>query len=86
MLLDAFKGDSQAAIVISNDSDLKEPIELAQTELGLVVGVLNPHPSNRRSYALRPTFFKQIRASALKRSQFPPTLTDVNGQISKPPT
>jgi hypothetical protein len=31
------------------------------------------------------TFFKQIRESALRQSQFPATLTDATGVIHKPP-
>jgi hypothetical protein len=64
LLLDAFKRDCNVAVVISNDSDLKLPIEVAQNELGIRVGVVNPHPPARRSRALQPTFFKQIRGSA----------------------
>jgi uncharacterized LabA/DUF88 family protein len=70
LLLDAFKKDCQAAVVISNDSDLKEPITVAQRELGLIVGI-NPHPPQRRSRALQPTFFKQIRESAVRHASFP---------------
>jgi hypothetical protein len=70
--------------VISNDSDLKLPIEVAQHELGLRVGVVNPHPPSRRSRALQPTFFKQIRSSALAACQFPPALADTRGEIRKP--
>jgi uncharacterized LabA/DUF88 family protein len=84
LLLDAFKRDCQVAVVISNDSDLKEPIAVAQRELGLTVGVVNPHPPGRRSRALRPTFFKQIRQSTLRTCQFPPVLTDANGKIRRP--
>lgn len=84
LLLDGFKKDCTAAVVISNDSDLKVPIELAQSELGLKVGVINPHPPNRRSRALKPTFFKQLRRSALVACQFPATLHDSQGQITKP--
>src|SRR5205823_1916940 len=54
LLLDAFKEDCDVAVVISNDSDLKLPIEVAQRELGLSVGVVNPHPPPRRSRALQP--------------------------------
>jgi hypothetical protein len=71
LLLDAVKQDCQAAVVISNDSDLKEPIAVAQRELGLIVGVINPHPPQRRSRALQPTFDKPIRGSALRTCQFP---------------
>jgi uncharacterized LabA/DUF88 family protein len=84
MLLDAFKHDCDVAVVISNDSDLKLPIEVVQQELGLRVGVVNPHPPSRRSRALQPTFFKQIRASALAASQFQPGLSDARGEIRKP--
>lgn len=84
LLLDAFKGDCEVAVVISNDSDLKLPIEVAQAELGLQVGVVNPHPPGRRSRALQPTFFKQIRPSALAACQFPPVLRDGRGEIRKP--
>jgi uncharacterized LabA/DUF88 family protein len=84
LLLDAFKGECEVAVVVSNDSDLKLPIEVAQDELGLRVGVVNPHPPARRSRALQPTFFKQIRSSALAACQFPPVLTDARGEIRKP--
>jgi hypothetical protein len=84
LLLDTFKRDCEVAVVISNDSDLKLPIEVAQSELGIIVGVLNPHPPARRSRALQPTFFKQIRPSALGACQFPPVLTDARGEIRKP--
>jgi hypothetical protein len=75
-LLDAFQGDCEVTVVLSNDSDLKLPIEVARNELGIEVGVVNPHPPAGRSRALRPTFFKQLRASALAACQFPPVLTD----------
>lgn len=84
LLLDAFRRECNVAVVISNDSDLKLPIEVAQTELGLRIGVVNPHPPARRSRALRPTFFKQIRASSLAPCQFPPVLRDGKGEIRKP--
>ena len=70
LLLDGFRSDCEATVVISNDSDLKVPIELARAELGLVVGVVNPHPPARRSRALQPTFWRQVRARQLQRSQF----------------
>ncbi|MDP9296565.1 MAG: NYN domain-containing protein, partial [Actinomycetota bacterium] len=62
MLLDAHNGDCDVAVVISNDSDLKEPVALAQSDMGLKVGVVNPHPAVKRSLDLTPTFFKQLRA------------------------
>jgi NYN domain len=85
LLLDGFRGDYEAAVVISNDSDLKVPIELVQAELGLVVGVINPHPPARRSRALQPTFWRQVRGPHLRSSQFPPILADARGMIRRPP-
>jgi uncharacterized LabA/DUF88 family protein len=84
LLLDAFQKDCEVAVVISNDADLKEPIALAQSELGIKVGVVNPHPPRKRSRDLRPTFFKQIRESALCASQFPVSMRDSQGEIRKP--
>jgi uncharacterized LabA/DUF88 family protein len=43
LLLDGFNKDYEAAVVVSNDSDLTEPIRLVRHELKLVVGILNPH-------------------------------------------
>ena len=84
LLLDAFQRNCEVAVVISNDSDLKLPIEIAQSELGIRVGVVNPHPPARRSRALQPTFFKQLRASTLGTCQFPSVLKDTKGAIRKP--
>jgi NYN domain-containing protein len=87
LLADAFRHDADAFVIISNDSDLTEPMRIVRHELGLVVGLVNPHPAKRRSHALlscKPTFFKQIRPGILANSQFPAQLTDRAGTISKP--
>jgi uncharacterized LabA/DUF88 family protein len=52
LLFDAFRKDCDTAVVISNDSDLKEPIELVQRELGVRVGVVNsPSGTPESSFA-----------------------------------
>ena len=84
MLLDAFRKDCEVAVVVSNDADLKTPIELAIDELGIRVGVLNPHPPEKRSLDLHPTFFKQLRRGPIAASQFEPVLSDALGEIRKP--
>ncbi len=84
LLLDAFREDCEVAIVVSNDADLKTPIELAIHELSIRVGVLNPHPAEKRSLDLRPTFIKQLRQGPIAASQFPPVLHDDDGEIRKP--
>lgn len=87
LLLDAFVDECDLAVVVSNDSDLEEPIRVVMQELSIPVGLLNPHPVYRRSrdlLKLNPAFFKQIRANAIKASQFPPALTDSTGQFRRP--
>lgn len=84
LLRDAFTDDFDVAVVVSNDSDLLEPIRIVQSELGKPVGILNPqkHPSIVLKKEAR--FFKSIRKSALARSQFPRELKDAWGIIKKP--
>jgi len=75
-------------VVISNDSDLKEPVRLVRGELNAPVGVLNPH--GNRSWALSPkqlprgSFYKPIRRAALRASQFPTQVPDARGIVHKP--
>ena len=84
LLLDGFQGACNTAVVVTNDSDLRVPIRIAEQELGLTVGVINPHLPEFRSRALRGTFFKQLRTSALASSQLPEVLVDTHGEIRKP--
>lgn len=85
LLIDAFNRECEIAVVITNDSDLAEPLALAQSDLGTQVGVVNPHPAKYRSRELKGTFFKQLRASAVRGCQFPDRLIDAHGSIQKPP-
>lgn len=86
LINDGYKGLYQVAVLVTNDSDLVEPIKIVRNELKLAVGVLNPHhgtPSHElRKYA---TFVKPIRQGVLAASQFPTTLTDAKGAFHKPP-
>lgn len=43
MLVDAFRGDCDQLVVVTNDSDLAEPIRIINRELMISVGVFNPH-------------------------------------------
>jgi uncharacterized LabA/DUF88 family protein len=85
LLRDGFKGEYDAAVVISNDSDLATPVRMVRKELGLVVGILNPHANH--AYSLQhtnPKFHMHITPAHLTASQFPATLTDTKGTITKP--
>ena len=86
LLIDGFKKDYQMAVVISDDSDLAEPIKLTIEQLGLPVGVLHPSRTHSTQLSQFAKFYRPIRERALKVSLFPPTLTDANGTITKPAT
>jgi hypothetical protein len=74
------------AVVVSNDSDLLEPIKIVRQVLKKKVGILNPHPKASRALLPHIDFIKQIRPGVLKASQFAPTLTDAVGTFTKPAT
>ncbi len=84
LLWDGFKGDYDVAVVVSNDSDLLEPIRIVRRELGLRVGLLNPQKKPSRVLQQEADFLRQIRKGPLAASQFPPTLADSQGTITKP--
>ena len=88
LLLDAFEKRCTTAVVISNDADLAEAIRIAQTRLGVKVGIVNPHPRSKRShelFGLGCQFYRQITKQSLAQSQLPLVLYDSEGQIHKPP-
>lgn len=71
LLLDAFRNAFDVAAIISNDSDLVEPIRIATQELGRVVGLLtpvsNPNPQLRQAAS----FTRHISLTHAAASQFP---------------
>ncbi len=84
MINDGYKGDYDIAVLISNDSDLVEPVRIVTQELNSKVGILNPHKKQSRELSQYATFYKPIRAGVLAASQFPATLTDSAGTFHKP--
>lgn len=88
LLVDGYENNYELAVVISNDGDLKGPIEHVRNVLHKPVGVLNPR--RNRSYALSPpklprgSFYKPIREGVLRVSQFPDELMDQRGKFRKP--
>jgi hypothetical protein len=84
LLCDGFAGRYELAVIISNDSDLKMSTEVVRRQLKLRVGVLNPGQLISRTLHTAATFYKPIHEAALAASQFPITLTDARGTITKP--
>lgn len=84
ILNDAFQNSFDLAVLISNDSDLSEPLRMVRS-MGKMVGILNPHKNPSRQLNKYATFQKTIRHSAILASQFPNPITDRNGNsIHKP--
>ncbi len=88
LLRDAFQANFEVGVLVTNDSDLAEPVRIVSQELGLKVGVLSPVCRGRRRPSREllehATFTKRIRDGVLKASQFPDPLSDSIGQIHKP--
>jgi len=84
LLNDGFHGRYEVAVLVSNDSDLMEPVRIVRKEMNLPVGILNPH--QHHSVALKPlaTFMKRIRQADVAACQFPPAMKDTKGQFHKP--
>ncbi len=85
LIFDAFDGDCDMAVVISNDSDLATPIQMVRERFGMTVGVLNPHRKPSKMLLGNASFYRHIRRGPLGASQFPDRMQDANGAFTKPP-
>ena len=85
MVRDAYKGEYECAVVISNDSDLKAPIKIVREELGILVGVIVPMAVEGRYPNTELTgvadFTKQIRAGVCGDCQLPYEIRLPNGKV-----
>ena len=86
LLNDGYKQDYEMAVMITNDSDLLEPMRIVKQDLKLPVGLVNPHKTPSFSLRQHATFIKQLRTGVLSASQFGNSLTDKNGTFHKPAT
>lgn len=86
LLVDAFAQEYDIAVVVSNDSDLLTPISLVRSVLGRKVALLNPRPRTAKDLQGVADIYRDVRLGPLQACQFPPTLRDANGTITKPAT
>ncbi len=87
LLVDAFDNDFEQAVVVSNDSDLVEPIRVVRQKFNLPVVVLIPHrPGRRPSFHLSQVASSSplVNPAHLATAQFGNPLTDARGQFHKP--
>lgn len=85
LLVDAYEHNFEAAVVVTDDSDLAEPIRIVRQHLNYHVTVLSPRGQSRKLSGVA-TRFRKINVAHLAASQFPQTLTDARGTITKPTT
>ena len=86
LLVDGFNGEYQQAVVMSNDADFAGAMRYVRDDLSLRVTLVNPDPRNAspRDLSSAATYVKRLWKSHLRRSQFPDTLIDSVGAITKP--
>ena len=86
LLVDGFNGKYEQAVVVSNDADFAGAMRNVRDDLGLRVTLVNPDPRNvsPRELADAATYVRRLWKSHLRWSQFPYTLTDGIGTITKP--
>lgn len=86
LLCDGYENAYDVAVIITNDSDLLEPIRVVREKLKRPVGILNPHKYPSQALKRYATFIKPIREGVLAASQFPDTMADATGAFTKPAT
>jgi hypothetical protein len=71
LLADGFRKKYEAAVVISNDSDLMLPIMIVTQEPHLPVGLLNPHPRFSVKLSKVATFKRRFARACFAIASFP---------------
>ncbi|MBX3141756.1 MAG: NYN domain-containing protein [Trueperaceae bacterium] len=83
LVRDAFLGAFEQAAIITNDSDLAEPVRIVVKEVGLPVILLTPENRPVGSLARLVSDVRHIKPS-LSRCQFPDPVGSTKGPIAKP--
>ena len=83
LLFDAHNDEFDAAVLVTDDSDLVEPVRLVRRDFGKHVRILSPRGKSWQ-LSQAATRFYQISAANLRAAQLPRTLKDSAGTITKP--
>lgn len=85
LLIDGYTKSYEAAIILTNDSDLLMPVQHVRDVLNLETAVINPDPnSTGKALAKVATTVRQLRSGVLKTCQFPNVIHYSKGVIKKP--
>lgn len=74
LIADAFRGSFDVAVVLSNDTDLVEPVRVVTTELKKPVGLICPCENPAKSLKSVASFLRHITPARLAQCQFPDTI------------
>lgn len=85
LVMDGCQGRYDVAIIVTNDSDLAEPIRMVKNDLGLRTIIVNPRNKTATDLKNIADFYVQIRHWMVVQSQFPHQLQDEHGTFSKSP-
>ncbi|MCZ8036264.1 MAG: NYN domain-containing protein [Novosphingobium sp.] len=85
LVSDAFKDAFDVAVVLSNDTDLVEPIRIVKEEVGKRVGLLVPTRYPSATLAAAASFHLHVRPGHLARAQFPDTVPLTDGTTADEP-
>jgi uncharacterized LabA/DUF88 family protein len=86
LVWDAARDAFSQALVISNDSDLKEAIRIATKEAGKTVHVLSPDITVSNALRSVATTARPLDTKLFKRCLFPETLTNAGGVVISRPS
>jgi len=84
LLMDAFRARCELAVVVTNDTDLLEPIRMVRRELGVRIMLIAPNPKPAARLLAEADGVRHLRHGALVAAQLPLTLRDHKGEIHRP--
>jgi hypothetical protein len=80
LMLDAATHDCEMAVVLTNDSDLVEPLRLAQTAFGVRTVLFSPVDTPNKSLRQVAGSIRRVRHGPLRACQLPVDLADHRGR------
>lgn len=85
LLRDAFLGDFEQAVVVSNDSDLAGAVRVVRVDAGLPIHVVSPHATATKAMRRTATAWSVLDQSLLTEYQLSPTITLPDGTTLRKP-
>lgn len=87
LLMDSLDGLAQTYVVVSSDSDLARPIEVAKQRLGARVGVLYPRDARTKLFERAGVDFSlYLRPAFAARNQLPDVVQTPKRPVHRPPS